>query len=799
MIGGRAPRTKFGSGGRTAGDFGNSLKYIGRDKEHLREGQEPALAVWVNGVSPDLELAAVQMEALARGSKRAKEPLYFLTASWTKGEIPTQEQAKEALDVYIKHLGFEGLQYVASLQNDGKAGLYHIHAVFNLVDPATKTVRDLHQEAMKCRAASREVEFTQGWERADNRTKREKAKEARERGLTIAQLRDLERPQQLLAALTTHEVAFTRKDAHEMIMDRVKDKEKHAETLEAVMAQAIPLWHRGTLEEHFTTQAVIDAHQQLEEAYRGMAASKIAAVATNTPEGLTPEQRIAFEYATTAGGKLRVITGVPGFGKTFLIDPIAEAYRAKGYRVRAVSVANSAVDVLRQDTDVPARSVCSEIFTWGIDDKQRLGPRDVLIIDEVSTLGVEWARDLIVEAHKRGAVVLEIGDDKQFQAVAYGDALGMARTIEPGVDMKTTLRQKTEWQARATEDLRAGRIREGLDAYQRGGLLHGHATQADARAAIVADWKDIERGGFDREAVECGIETMTNAERCELSPLLRDAHDELGRLSGPEVKLETMDGLTPYRAGDRVVARDTIREAGLKNGSVVTVTAVKGKVLTVQRRDGKNVQIDTRSEHGSQIQHAYCHTEYREQGKNRYAELQMVDSLVHQRSLVVGMTRHSHLYGMHYSAEKVGSYENLVAFGERERCKTSLKDYTVRDLAAEQREVQERALAEQQHKTAAEMKKKVAQSVKRTPSNAQYREPDIIDSIRQELREKGVRDRDLPSHADLEAQLRDLQAKIEKQRPSSSYAYEPLSEAQQLAREWQAMQRSQMRGRSMGR
>jgi hypothetical protein len=40
----------------------------------------------------------------------------------------------------------------------------------------------------------------------------------------------------------------------------------------------------------------------------------------------------------------------------------------------------------------------------------------------------------------------------------------MARAIEPGIDMKTTMRQKTEWQARATEDLRAGRIREALDA-----------------------------------------------------------------------------------------------------------------------------------------------------------------------------------------------------------------------------------------------------------------------------------------------------------------------------------------------
>jgi hypothetical protein len=105
-------------------------------------------------------------------------------------------------------------------------------------------------------------------------------------------------------------------------------------------------------------------------------------------------------------------------------------------------------------------------------------------------------------------------DHRQFQAFAYGNALGQARAIEPGVDMETTMRQKTEWQARATEDLRAGRIREGLEAYNRNGLIHRHATQAHARAAIVAEWKSIERGGVDRDGVEYGIETMTNDERC---------------------------------------------------------------------------------------------------------------------------------------------------------------------------------------------------------------------------------------------------------------------------------------------
>ena len=93
------------------------------------------------------------------------------------------------------------------------------------------------------------------------------------------------------------------------------------------------------------------------------------------------------------------------------INAVADAYRADGYTVRAVSVANSAVEVLRTDTDVPARSVAAELWQWS-QDRERLGPRDLLIIDEASTLGTAWARDLLAEARTRGAVVVLLGDHR---------------------------------------------------------------------------------------------------------------------------------------------------------------------------------------------------------------------------------------------------------------------------------------------------------------------------------------------------------------------------------------------------
>jgi hypothetical protein len=132
--------------------------------------------------------------------------------------------------------------------------------------------------------------------------------------------------------------------------------------------------------------------------------------------GMITEQRsVRLRHARR--GKLRVITGVPGAGKTFLIDRIADAYRADGYNVRAVLVANSAVDVLRRDSSVPARSVCSEMFTWEIEQKS-----DSASATCCSSTGVDLGQPLGAGSRPQGPGARRdgslTGDHRQFRANA---------------------------------------------------------------------------------------------------------------------------------------------------------------------------------------------------------------------------------------------------------------------------------------------------------------------------------------------------------------------------------------------
>jgi len=576
---------------------------------------------------------------------------------------------------------------VAALRSFGDAelGWAQVHAVFDRHGLAYETVGtgarigDLDgPESVKASVVDRALSMSAMrkrfgvFETTAQARERAAAREAvRVASSLVVGARLIEDPSPILERLTATRATFRLRDAERVIGEKVRDPEQRQAVLKAVVAKSVTIAdEQGRL--RLTTAAVLEAEHRLDAAARGLALAALP-TAIDRPAGahLDEQQLRAYAYATADDARLKVVTGVPGAGKTTLIAEVAAAYEAAGYRVRAVSVANAAVQVLERETRLPARSVAKELYEWG-QGREELGARDVLIVDEVSTLGTAQGAELLEAAHERGATVLVFGDDKQFQAVAHGNALAfLQRSVgEKTIDLTETRRQREAWQRDATHAVRRGEVRVALDAYREHGCVREHETQAQARTALVDRWEEIERG-----EIVCGMEAFTNAERIAVNELARERWRSLGRLSGGDTELETIDGRVPYAVGDRVVIRETIREAGLFNGSVGTVCGVSGVVLEVERRDGATVRVDTSAHPG--VQHGYCSTEYREQGSTRYAELQLVTGHVNQRSLTVGMTRHTHTYEMFYARETVGSYEDLVGLGMRTRSKDVASDYRI--------------------------------------------------------------------------------------------------------------------------
>ncbi|MDR1649180.1 MAG: relaxase/mobilization nuclease domain-containing protein [Synergistaceae bacterium] len=136
-----------------------------RDLVAYCASKDPSKVIHVgyqNVLSP--ETAALEMEALATDNKRCKDPVFHAILSWREMEIPTPEQADEAVRIALKELNLEDCQALWVLQNDTQNR--HVHIIANRIDPETgKAITPANGWTYKAlERAARNIEIIQGWE-----------------------------------------------------------------------------------------------------------------------------------------------------------------------------------------------------------------------------------------------------------------------------------------------------------------------------------------------------------------------------------------------------------------------------------------------------------------------------------------------------------------------------------------------------------------------------------------------------------------------------------------------------------
>lgn len=112
--------------------------------------------------SPDT--AFVEMEALATENVRCKDPAFHFILSWREMEIPTSEQADEAVKIALNELDLGDCQALWALQGDTRN--LHVHVAVNRIDPETgRAIQPAGNWTYKAlERAARRIELAQGWE-----------------------------------------------------------------------------------------------------------------------------------------------------------------------------------------------------------------------------------------------------------------------------------------------------------------------------------------------------------------------------------------------------------------------------------------------------------------------------------------------------------------------------------------------------------------------------------------------------------------------------------------------------------
>ena len=372
----------------------------------------------------------------------------------------------------------------------------------------------------------------------------------------------------------------------------------------------------------------------LEQAVRDMAAAMAADAGHGLPEKavrekvevlleqgypLSREQSLAIRHATIEGGRVAVIEGAAGSGKTTTLRPITDLHQEHGYEIVPTAVAWRTAVALGDDCD--ARAYCvDKLLKLAAKGQVEIGRNTLIVVDEAGMLSTRQAHHILQLSERHGAKVVFAGDTRQQQPVEAGPGLRLIRDVAGSIRVDRIRRQKadledvlvhvhgetpeqarfradltnpqeresiladyetmekkppfTPWQVAVSEALRDGEAEKAIEAWRLRGRLHLCHDEEKTLTKLVDDW---ERHVKHEPGTSAVVLARTKAEGRALSWLMRErmlAQTPDAKRAVIEVSRELDGRVTEpleVAVGDRIRIGATQWEKQLFNGTVVTV------------------------------------------------------------------------------------------------------------------------------------------------------------------------------------------------------------------------------------
>lgn len=335
-------------------------------------------------------------------------------------------------------------------------------------------------------------------------------------------------------------------------------------------ADALGLPLHSTKEMIRTEMAVVSLAQDLATA-SGFGLDAATVKAACEAKGLSAEQADA-ALAATSTGRLCVIEGGPGTGKSTTLTVPVRCCQDAGYNVIAAATARKIAKGLGADLGVEARATAAWLAALKRGDKV-FDAKTVLVVDETGLLSAADTEALLAAAKAAGAKIILVGDRQQLKPIGAGSGLDLVARVVDMHRIDTIVRQRSEWGRQTVRDFCAGRADAALTALDEHDDLRFTDNTKTAVQDIVAHW---------RSRVDAGVEPLilarSNAQIRQIALSIRDDCRNAGELG------DDLVSFTGY-ANNRVFAmslglgdrnRFTVKNADLEvvNGSTAIVTAI---------------------------------------------------------------------------------------------------------------------------------------------------------------------------------------------------------------------------------
>lgn len=323
---------------------------------------------------------------------------------------------------------------------------------------------------------------------------------------------------------------------------------------------------------------------------------------TATPQ-MSDEQRQGLAHITKETGRVAILSGIAGSGKTFLLDGARETWEAQGFTVRGAAVAGKAARGLEEKVSIPSQTLARLLRPENV---ATLNERTVLVVDEAGMIGTRQMAELMAAIEKSGAKLVLVGAQNQIQSVEVGGPFGALEKHLGGEELTAILRQKEEWQRQAVKDFAEGRAESALRAFDARGYLHIEDDREGAKISLVKSWQKEGLKLPEENVIFAG----TREEARSLNALAQEERRRAGLLGFRSAKI----GGETIHEKDRVIFTKNSVVLGVQNGTTGTVKGIDAHtdMLRVKIDGGPVIDVPYRAY--EEVSLGYALTTHKGQG-----------------------------------------------------------------------------------------------------------------------------------------------------------------------------------------
>jgi conjugative relaxase-like TrwC/TraI family protein len=441
--------------------------------------------------------------------------------------------------------------------------------------------------------------------------------------------------------LTASSSTFERRDVVRGVAEQlprgatVRDVEAIAERVLVVPdVVTLPSLGRGAEVRHTTHELLalerllLDAATGLRHARRAVAEAGSLASALGHFPLLSAEQVAMVERLATSGAGVEVVVGKAGAGKTLALAAARLAWEGSGSRVFGTALSARAARGLADGAGISSDTLARVLAGVG-SGSLRLGPADVVVLDEAGMVGTRDLATLLAATERAGSKLVLVGDPRQLPEIEAGGALAALVKRVGAIDLTENRRQREPWERLALDALRLGRAEVALATYERAGRVYSAPDMAEARRELVERWAESYSAGHDAVMLAAG-----RAEVAALNEAARATLRRSGNLGADVLEV----GEWGFAVGDKVVCLRNDRRIGIVNGTTGTVERAIGAGLAIGTTEGPRLLPEAYLEAGH-LGHAYALTIHKAQGLTVERAYVLAGESLTQESGYVAMSR----------------------------------------------------------------------------------------------------------------------------------------------------------------